>query len=94
MATESVTAEQAVQERRIAGMTHPHEDDADSRLAIALGHLDAATAMVCGDGFEVFDSLNSDLQHEYLFMLRELARKARFAHNDAGIEREQQRATA
>ena len=66
---------------------NPHNDSPENRLDQNLMFLDAATACITGDGFETFQNLADDLQHDYLYMLHVLAAGARWAQNEVDEKR-------
>lgn len=50
------------------------------QLDRALSAANVMSVTICGDGFERFSSLNDELQHEYLYALREQIREAMLAN--------------
>lgn len=77
----------AIPDISLNGRTGPDSHAPADRLAALVRQLDAATAVVCGEGFASFSSLHEDIQETYLWMLHDLAARARFAQEEETEQR-------
>lgn len=84
----------ATKNTTIGGRTSCDADAPADRLSALILQLDAATAAFCGEGFDTFDNLNEDIKQNYLWMVHDLATRARFAHHEITMEKASARAQA
>lgn len=66
----------------INGRTGPEDNTPGDKVDALICQLDAATAMICGEGFKEFQNMNDDIQENYLWLLHDLAARARFAQQE------------